>query len=152
MNMDRLNRWLTLAANLGVVSGILFLAIEVHQNNQQQMEQARFNYYQERASFQWQWGTDSVTQEAIQKLNKGEKLSPLENARIGMQIRSVLTNWEYEYLEYQSGNITFEQLSVEGKRGLFAGFPDFALELWKQQKKSAPPDFVKFMDEYIFSK
>ncbi|MDH3819578.1 MAG: hypothetical protein OEU59_00535 [Gammaproteobacteria bacterium] len=32
MDLDKLNRWLTLAANLGVVAGIVFLAIEIGQN------------------------------------------------------------------------------------------------------------------------
>jgi hypothetical protein len=32
MDLDRLNRWLNLLANIGVVAGIVFLAIEVGQN------------------------------------------------------------------------------------------------------------------------
>jgi len=32
VNLDRLNRWLTLAANIGVIAGILFLAYELQQN------------------------------------------------------------------------------------------------------------------------
>jgi hypothetical protein len=35
MDKDRLNRWLTLGANLGVLVGIIFLAIELRQNNTQ---------------------------------------------------------------------------------------------------------------------
>ena len=32
MDTDRLNRWLTLGANIGIIVGIVFLAIEVNQN------------------------------------------------------------------------------------------------------------------------
>lgn len=32
MNLDNLNKWLTLLANFGVVAGLMFLAIEVRQN------------------------------------------------------------------------------------------------------------------------
>ena len=32
MNLDNLNKWLTLVANIGVLAGIIFLAIEVGQN------------------------------------------------------------------------------------------------------------------------
>jgi hypothetical protein len=32
MKLDSLNKWLTLLANLGVVAGIIFLAIELRQN------------------------------------------------------------------------------------------------------------------------
>ncbi len=31
MDSDRLNRWLTLGANLGVLVGIIFLAVEIRQ-------------------------------------------------------------------------------------------------------------------------
>ena len=40
MNLDNLNKWLTLVANLGVVVGIFFLAIEIRQN-QQTLEQTQ---------------------------------------------------------------------------------------------------------------
>ena len=33
MNLDSLNKWLTLIANLGVFAGLVFLAIELNQNN-----------------------------------------------------------------------------------------------------------------------
>lgn len=32
MNMERLNRWLALVANIGVVAGIVFLGFEIQQN------------------------------------------------------------------------------------------------------------------------
>ena len=32
MNLDNLNKWLTLIANIGVMAGIIFLAVELNQN------------------------------------------------------------------------------------------------------------------------
>jgi len=34
MKLDNANKWLTLVANFGVVAGIIFLAIEVRQNQE----------------------------------------------------------------------------------------------------------------------
>jgi hypothetical protein len=34
MTRSKLNEWLTLIANLAVVGGIVFLAVEIHQNNE----------------------------------------------------------------------------------------------------------------------
>lgn len=34
MDTDRLNKWLSLVANLGVIAGIVFLAFEIQQSNQ----------------------------------------------------------------------------------------------------------------------
>lgn len=34
MNVETVNRWLTLAANVGVIVGIAFLIVEINQNTQ----------------------------------------------------------------------------------------------------------------------
>ena len=41
MNTENLNRWLTLCANIGVVIGIIFLALELQQNNELLESQAQ---------------------------------------------------------------------------------------------------------------
>ena len=41
MRLKRLNEWLALLANLGVIAGIVFLAIEVNQNNLLMKSQTR---------------------------------------------------------------------------------------------------------------
>jgi hypothetical protein len=33
MNLERINHWLALAANLGVLIGVIFLAVEMRQNS-----------------------------------------------------------------------------------------------------------------------
>ena len=52
MDTDRLNRWLTLSANIGVIFGIIILAVEVRQNTESLDESRRLasaNAYQARA-------------------------------------------------------------------------------------------------------
>jgi hypothetical protein len=39
VNLENLNRWLSLAANIGVIGGIIFLAVEIGQN-QESLDQA----------------------------------------------------------------------------------------------------------------
>ncbi len=41
MDSEKLNRWLTLGANFGVLVGIIFLAIEIRQNTESQEEARR---------------------------------------------------------------------------------------------------------------
>ena len=41
MNMEKLNHWLMLAANVGVIAGIVFLAIEIRQNTDMMRAQTR---------------------------------------------------------------------------------------------------------------
>ena len=62
MDADRANRWLTLVANISVVAGIIFLAIEVRQNT----ENARASAYQSRsiAASEW-WSAFASSPEII---------------------------------------------------------------------------------------
>ena len=41
MNMDSVNKWLMLVANIGVIAGIVFLAVEVSQNTKVAQSSAR---------------------------------------------------------------------------------------------------------------
>lgn len=50
MDVDKANRWLTLLANFGVVAGIIFLAIEVRQNQAILEEANQFNFLEMRAT------------------------------------------------------------------------------------------------------
>ena len=49
MDADKLNRWMTLGANIGVFAGLIFLAVEVRQNTdslEESRDQATFQAYQ----------------------------------------------------------------------------------------------------------
>ena len=41
MNLHKINEWLSLVANLGVIAGILFLAVEIQQNTEMMQSQTR---------------------------------------------------------------------------------------------------------------
>ena len=41
MVADQLNKWLTLTANFAVVAGIIFLAVEIRQNNELLLSESR---------------------------------------------------------------------------------------------------------------
>jgi hypothetical protein len=43
MNSERLNRWLTFVANLGVIGGLFFLGYEIRQNTSQMRAEAAYS-------------------------------------------------------------------------------------------------------------
>jgi hypothetical protein len=49
MKLDKLNQWLTLAANIGVLAGIVFLAVEIRQNDATLRESNTINILDARA-------------------------------------------------------------------------------------------------------
>jgi ATP phosphoribosyltransferase regulatory subunit HisZ len=46
MNMEKLNHWLTLVANFGVIAGVVFLAYELRQNNELLEQGSRYSMLQ----------------------------------------------------------------------------------------------------------
>ncbi len=46
MNMDKLNKWLTLGANLGLIAGLFFLTLQIRQNTSQMRTEASFSINQ----------------------------------------------------------------------------------------------------------
>ena len=44
--MDKLNKWMTLGANLGLIIGLLFLILEINQNTKQMRSDASFSINQ----------------------------------------------------------------------------------------------------------
>lgn len=44
--MDKLNKWITLGANLGVIAGLIFLAFQIKQNTSQMQADASFSINQ----------------------------------------------------------------------------------------------------------
>ncbi len=97
MDLDRTNRWLTLATNLGVIGGIVFLAIEIGQN-QASLEQAnRINVLDARTTevqhyndFRIVVAQDKELSEIWTKGNSGDALDPSETARFVLLCNSYL--------------------------------------------------------------
>jgi hypothetical protein len=59
MRMKKLNEWLTLFANIGVIAGIAFLGFEIRQNTAMIKSQTRDSITEKQiAVFEW-WATDT---------------------------------------------------------------------------------------------
>lgn len=100
MNMDRLNRWLTLAANIGVLIGMILLLMELNQNQEIARAQIRNEIYQ---------GLTSITMvgqdyaQLLAKANAGETLSPDEAILLSGFSEQVLRYWENANYQYTMG-------------------------------------------------
>lgn len=88
MKADKVNQWLTLVANISVVAGIVFLAVEVRQNTESQNEfnrVARANAYQARAfAASSLWSEFASSQEVIQTLVAFDEAGGMESAAVAL--------------------------------------------------------------------
>ncbi len=136
-------------ANIGVIGGIIFLGLEIQQNNEQLAAQSRYNYYQGRAAATLVFAQNGDMAEIALKSITGDALSPVESLRYGQLLSAALGTWEYEFGEYAAGRLSEEDFNPAVKRDLFERTGVQWRAAWNQHKVTAPRRFVEYMDENI---
>lgn len=101
MDADRVNQWLTLIANISVVAGIMFLAIEVRQNTESQDEfnrLARANAYQARAfAASSLWSNNASSPELIDAIVAFEDAGGIDRSQEALAALSPQDWWRIRH-------------------------------------------------------
>ena len=103
MNLDNLNKWLTLIANVGVLAGIVFLAFEIQQNRLSTEAQTRSNIANMVYEGLQSWADNPTLIQALVKLDNGEELSQEENVVLRYSQAGEMRRWENTYYQYERG-------------------------------------------------
>ena len=143
----------TIAANLGVIAGLVFLAMEIRQNNKFLAAQARYALRQYRSDI-----ADSLMQphvlEATHKWARGEPITPEEKS-VGLMVAiKIVELWEWQYGEYAAGMLRKDELPVGAWRLWFhdqGPFPVPVREIYEMRKAVFNADFVRFFENQVVS-
>ena len=110
MNAEKLNSWLGVLANFGVLVGIVFLALEVRQTRDAVMGAT----YLARASAQEEWGkwiadSDHIVQATL-RYAEGEfsALSAEDQARLRSAVEAAFHRMDGIFYQYELGLLTDE--------------------------------------------
>ena len=152
MNLDKLNQWLTLLGNLGVVVGLIFLVIEVQQNSQLMQAQTRDSVTEKTLSFYESiYGATDTFENWESIRNRSEIAQPVsgEEMRFSQIALANFRLWENEWYQFQIGLFDineFEPRYVMWSRLLRS--PAYR-SLWDQMKASFAPEFRNKIDSII---
>ena len=100
MNSSKINDWLTLVANVAVVGGIVFLAIEISQNNELLRSESRQTLV---ANDVTSLTANLENADVFAKLVSEEELSAEDQIRLSFMYTLDLRNREFEYFQYTNG-------------------------------------------------
>ena len=106
MNVDTVNRWLALAANVGVLIGIAFLIVEINQNTQATNTASRDASVGHILNFFEQGMDNQVIARAHHKFRSGEELDGFERRQL----------YNYQYYNFK----IFENIHIQYEQGLFS--------------------------------
>ena len=140
-----LGQTVTILANLGVIAGILFLAVEIGQNNELMAEEAeRARAESIRESMVLIADNGELAAIMLKEL-EGEELSDLETLRLSQY-------WMRGVIGYQ---MSFQQLPREDLAAManlfrrqFETKPSFRAG-WAEYRDALEPDFVQWMEESV---
>ena len=150
MNAEKINSWLTLGANIGVVFGLMLLIVEIGQNtymmraqiNQSRTDTALFQQYS-------MSDTDYIAP-IVAKIQRGEQLSDEETIRYGARMRAFNRNQDNNLWQYNQGYLGENiPASIRGGVRAVIGQSELGLATWDYQKYSYTDEYVAFVDEAI---
>ena len=104
--MDRVNRWLTLVANLGVLLGLIVLIVEVRQNaslTRAAMDQQKNNFL---AEIEFNIAKPEMSAIWVKAIRTPEALSDTEVQAAGSILVSVMLQWDQMFLMRDAGLIS----------------------------------------------
>jgi len=103
MNLDRLNRWMALAANIGVLAGILFLSFELRQNTMTSRLKAASDFQDSFSEIEFFIAQSPEFAELLVKGRNGEEVTGAAQLRLTVFYGNVLRTWQNTYLQFLSG-------------------------------------------------
>ncbi len=128
MNSEKLNSWLTLAANVGVVIGLGLLVYELRESqNLAETDAAVRKLDQMQEAFVEMAVSESLPAIRVKALTEGvASLDPVELHRLNMWERSVMLRMSSQYVEFERGYL--DKATADGIVNSAAGF----LPYWKE--------------------
>jgi hypothetical protein len=104
MSLDKLNKWLTLLANLGVITGIIFLAVEVRNSNIATTNQMLDSVADGFISLNIVAISDTTVGETwVRGLSEPNSLSLSQTIRFSMHMRALFNQFKRIHGLYRAG-------------------------------------------------
>ena len=148
--MDRLNQWLTLTANLGVIVGIVFLAYEI-QVNTNATQSSTYASWNEGAQSWGDFVADNATTLALVRTKKVDELTPDQLFVVIGYATKTFNQSQAAFLHHRAGSLPDEVMEAH-LRGLVQGFEAVPVlrNVWRDSMRNVlAPSFVDYMERRV---
>ena len=151
-----LGQTISILANIGVIAGIVFLAVELQQNNELLSAEARSTRLGVRLDEAQLPIHNPALVDALIKHRHREELTEHEQLVLERYMETLLVIFQNTYTEGQRGFIDEDSIPIDSWRGLFSSetfsIPGYWPNLsayWEVSKFGFNPDFVQWMEENV---
>ncbi len=110
---ERVSAWLTLAANLGVLVGIVLVLFQLNQNERMIRAQTRHEIAMGLAGMLSEPAVNPALGDLIFRARQGEPLTEADQYRLRMRLAEMLRVWEDVHYQYRMGLFDEEEFVRE---------------------------------------
>ena len=153
MKLSKLNESLTLIANLGVIAGIIFLAVEVQLNTNMMRAQTRDAVTGKQLEWYAVIAGDSETMDVyFRGINSPEDIDPnsSDQTRFNMLMIGNFRIWENEWYQFKQG--LFDQDEFDPRLEVWSRMlrqNKGLSNVWKDQRLNYSPEFREQVDQLV---
>ena len=150
MKAKRINDWLTLGANIGVLIGIILLLVELNQNSTMMRAQTRFEVSQGIVDLLNLSASNEQLASVLRRADSGEELTPDEYKQF--QHRSYALFRYLENLNYQYRQGLFDESEYSTQKAAWTWYLNSskaAVTEWCIIRPSVSPEFRSEVDNVL---
>ena len=150
MDTDRLNRWLTFGANVGVLIGIILLIVELGQNRDMMKSQIRNELAIGIIDISRGVAENSEFANVIVRARAGESLTPTERLQFINSVNVLYRYWENVHYQYRMGLYDESEFSTHKEAWrIYMNRDEAPVRFWCERRLTFSPEFRSDMDELL---
>lgn len=149
MNLDRLSQSVQVAANVGVILSIMFLAYQISENRDLTRAQTRNAIASAAIDMLSSEAADADLASIVHRNNQGEELSAEEQFRLERLMYAYFRMWEDAHYQYRNG--LYEEPEFAGARNAWKirlNRPRVAA-IWCRARIMHSPEFVADVEKLL---
>lgn len=150
MNSDRLNRWFTLGANVGVLVGIILLVAELNQNREMMRAQTRNELAMGIVDLLQTPANNEQLADVLYRANSGKEITPRESFQFELRANALFRYWENVHYQYRVG--LYDEIEFDKQRDAWTKSFDLSsrqIDYWCQVRLLYSPEFMAEMDKLL---
>jgi hypothetical protein len=142
-------------ANVGVIAGIIFLALELQQNNRLLSAEAQFALRQSEQTRDFMLIESPEMADVLVRARSGEPLSETDEFRLFVLSYNWIKDWEWTFNQIQAGNLPDDGTFLRGLQRAFRN-PEILYipaeifrETWETAGLQGNPEFVRYVQTNV---
>ncbi len=149
---DRVNSWLSLIASVGILAGLILVAIELNQNTDQLRLQLTFQANQKIFENNRDLLGDNPTPAYAKAITDPENLTYEEFLTADSYVLNLLNEWEDRFFIYEAGLIPDRDWKRHIDEDIYWVLGSrFAQTRWQTNKSSFESEFAQYVDQALIN-